>query len=189
MSLRRAHYEASGRRRGAARFAALAAACLSGWQPGPAPAQTPLETSVDELRQVIGQWHVVTEEINPDGSTARTVEGTYTFEWVVPDRVVAGRAEAPAIDRVAALLFYVSEADEKIEMVSVAADGHLWVMTGELGGNIRHTATFPTADGGIGQLRFTRYNVSADSFESMMEYTTDDGLTWTLGNRQVFTRR
>lgn len=157
---------------------------------GPAAAaDTPFEASVNELRQVIGEWDVITEEINPDGSTARTLDGTYTFEWVIPDRVVSGRAEAPAIDRVSALLFYVSEEQEHIEMVSVAADGRLWVMTGELGGDTRYTQTFTTQDGSTGRLRFTRYNVSADSFESRMEYTTDGGQTWTLGNHQVFTRR
>jgi hypothetical protein len=156
---------------------------------GPAAAETPFEASVNELRQVIGEWNVVTEEINPDGSLARAVDGTYSFEWVIPDRVVAGRAEAPAIDRVSALLFYVSETEGHIEMVSVAADGRLWIMTGELGGDTRYTQTYPTRDGATGQLRFTRYNVSADSFESKMEYTTDDGTTWMLGNHQVFTRK
>lgn len=154
-----------------------------------AAADTPFEASVNELRQVIGEWNVVTEEINPDGSIARTLDGTYTFEWLIPDRVVSGRAEAPAIDRVSALLFYVSDAQDHIEMVSVAADGRLWVMTGELGGDTRYTQTFETRDGGTGQLRFTRSNVSADSFESRMEYTTDGGETWTLGNHQVFSRK
>lgn len=76
-----------------------------------------------------------------------------------------------------------------LEMVSVAADGRLWVMTGELGGDTRYTQTFPTREGTTGQLRFIRYNVSVDSFESRMEYTADGGATWTLGNHQVFTRK
>ena len=152
-------------------------------------AETPLEASVSELRHVIGEWDVVTEEINPDGSLARSVEGTYAFDWVIPDRVVAGRAEAPAIDRVSALLFYVSETEGHIEMVSVAADGRLWIMSGELGGATRYTQPFETQDGGAGRLRFTRYNVEPDAFESRMEYSTDGGETWTLGNHQIFTRR
>ena len=169
---------------------AFVATVLSLGLGGPAGAEdTPFEASVNELRQVIGEWNVVTEEINPDGSVASTLDGSYTFEWVIPDRVVSGRAEAPAIDRVSALLFYVSEAQEHIEMVSVAADGRLWVMTGELGDDTRYTQTFDTQDGGTGRLRFTRYNVSTDSFESRMEYTTDGGQTWTLGNHQVFTRK
>lgn len=176
--------------RRAAVLQALAPIAMTLALAGPSSAaDTAFDASVDELRQVIGEWDVVTEEINPDGSIARTHDGTYTFEWVIPDRVVSGRAEAPAIDRVSALLFYVSESQEHIEMVSVAADGRLWVMTGELGGDTRYTQTFETQDGGTGQLRFTRYNVSTDSFESRMEYTSDGGATWTLGNHQLFTRK
>ncbi len=37
-------------------------------------------------------------------------------------------------------------------------------------------------------LRFTRFNVAADSFESRMEYTDDDGETWKPGNHQTFHR-
>ena len=155
----------------------------------PVAADTAFDTSVNELRQVIGEWNVVTEDINPDGSIARSVDGTYTFEWVIPDRVVTGRAEAPAIGRVSAILFYVNESKGHIEMVSVAADGELWIMTGALGGDTRYTQEFPTPEGATGQLRFTRYNVSVDSFESKMEYTTDGGETWTPGNHQVFTRK
>lgn len=73
--------------------------------------------------------------------------------------------------------------------VSVAADGELWIMTGALGGDTRYTQEFPTREGATGQLRFTRYNVSVDSFESKMEYTTDGRETWTPGNHQVFTRK
>jgi len=39
------------------------------------------------------------------------------------------------------------------------------------------------------RLRFTRYNVSQDRFESRMDYSTDGGATWTQGNHQVFVRR
>ena len=39
------------------------------------------------------------------------------------------------------------------------------------------------------RLRFTRYNVTPDRFESRMDYSTDGGATWTQGNHQVFVRR
>jgi len=158
-----------------------------------APAQTPreptpMERSVDQLRSAIGRWAVTTEFLNEDGSVARSVEGTYEFSWVVPDRVVSGRSDIPALTQTAAILFFVNEKEAVIEMVSVGADGRLWEMTGPLGGEVRTTPEFRTADGGAGQLRFTRYNVSADAFESRMEYTTDGGTTWLPGNHQRFTR-
>jgi hypothetical protein len=89
----------------------------------------------------------------------------------------------------AGILFYVSSAQRTIEMVSVGPDARLWVMTGPLGGATRTTPPFPTADGGSGQLRFTRFNVEADSFESRMEYSSDGGKIWSPGNHQVFMRR
>lgn len=156
-------------------------------QPGLAD-ENGFQAAVDELRHVVGDWEVTTEEISPDGSVARTLEGTYRFEWVVPDRVLSGRSDIPELARAAALLFYVSESRQVIEMVSVSDDGRLWVMTGEPGKGTRYSQTYETQDGGSGQLRFTRYNVDSDRFESRMEYTTDGGETWTVGNRQVFRR-
>lgn len=147
-----------------------------------------LQRSVAQLRGSIGEWNVTTEFLNPDGAVAKTVTGTYAFTWVIPDRVVSGRSEIPELQQVSAILFYVNEAKRKIEMVSVGADGNLWVMTGALGQEVRTTAEFKTAADGTGQLRFTRYNVLDDSFESKMEYTEDGGASWLPGNHQVFRR-
>lgn len=147
-----------------------------------------LQHSVEQLRSSIGRWDVTTEFLNTDGTAAKTVSGTYEFSWVIPDRVVSGKSEIPELKQVSAILFYVNEAKQFIEMVSVGADGNLWVMTGELGGEVRTTKEFKTASGGTGQLRFTRYNVLADSFESKMEYTEDGGESWLPGNHQVFRR-
>jgi hypothetical protein len=147
-----------------------------------------LQASISQLRHIAGEWATTTEDMNPDGSVAQTLEGTYRFEWVVPDRVLSGRSIIPELDRVSALLFYVNESKAVIEMVSVGADGRLWIMTGDLGDETRYTEPYPTQDGGSGRLRFTRYNVGADRFESMMEYTVDGGETWAQGNHQVFRR-
>ncbi|MGA9572654.1 MAG: hypothetical protein WBS20_01770 [Lysobacterales bacterium] len=147
-----------------------------------------LQKSVEQLRTSIGRWDVTTEFLNADGSVAKAVSGNYAFSWVIADRVVSGESEIPELKLVSAILFYVNEAKQLIEMVSVGADGKLWVMTGELGGEVRTTKEFKTASGGTGQLRFTRYNVQADSFESKMEYTEDGGESWLPGNHQVFQR-
>ena len=55
-----------------------------------ATTETPLQRSIEQLSSSVGHWDVVTEFLNEDGSTAKTVAGTYAFSWVVPDRVVAG---------------------------------------------------------------------------------------------------
>ena len=117
------------------------------------------------------------------------MDGTYEFEWVVPDKVVRGKSEIPDLGSSAGILFYVSEKKKIIEMVSVGADGQLWTMTGPLGEETRTTQEFKSQDGKDSQLRFTRYNVAQDTFESRMEYTEDGGKTWKPGNHQMFRRQ
>lgn len=147
-----------------------------------------LTHSVGELRHVVGRWAVTTQFLNPDGTPARTVRGTYQFEWVVPDRVVRGLSEIPELKQSAGILFYVNETAATIEMVSVGGDGQLWIMTGPLGGDRRQTPAVPMPDGGTLQLRFTRSSVTPTRFESRMERSTDGGKTWLPGNHQVFVR-
>jgi len=156
--------------------------------PGGAAADEALEASVGQLRHVIGTWNVTTEFLDADGNVRRSVDGTYRFWWVVEDRVVSGESDLPEMGGKTALLFYVDESDGEIEMVSVNRSGRLWIMNGPLGSETRYTEPFETTDGGRAQLRFTRYNVSADRFESRMEMTTDGGETWVPGNHQVFVR-
>lgn len=150
---------------------------------------TPLDASVAQLRHVVGDWSVTTEFLNEDGTVSKSTEGSYRFEWVIPDRLLSGVSEIPEMDMRSAILFYVNESKGVIEMVSVGKDGRLWVMTGPLGEETRYTRKFATQSGGEAQLRFTRYNVAEDRFESRMEYSEDDGATWKPGNHQVFRRR
>jgi len=147
-----------------------------------------LEHSVSELRQAIGEWDVVTEFLREDGSVARSVDGHYSFSWIVEDRVATGRNSMPELGTSSGILFYVNESSRTIEMVAVGPDGRLWIMTGPLGGDTRYSQTYDDSSGSTGQLRFTRYNVADDRFESRMEYTDDGGETWKPGNHQVFRR-
>ncbi len=171
------------------RVVLLVAAVLA--VPGLARAQSAgerLAHSIEELRHVVGRWAVTTQFLNPDGSPARTVRGAYQFDWVVPDRVVRGRSDIPELKQSAGILFYVNETAATIEMVSVGADGQLWIMTGPLGGDRRETAPVRSPDGGTLQLRFTRSHVTPTRFESRMERSSDGGKTWIPGNHQVFAR-
>ncbi|MGE3453173.1 MAG: hypothetical protein AB7I06_17390 [Burkholderiales bacterium] len=166
--------------------ALLAVALPSPGQKPPAPAA--LKHSVEQLRASIGRWSVTTDFLRPDGSVAKSVKGSYEFSWVVPDRVAAGRSDNPEIGQSSAILFYVNENAGRIEMASVGGDGRLWIMTGPLGGEVRESQPYATAGGGTGRLRFTRSAVTANAFESRMEYTEDGGKTWVPGNRQRFRR-
>jgi hypothetical protein len=133
--------------------------------------------AVAELRQVIGKWAVRTELLKPDGSVARSVNGYYDFEWVVPDRVVRGMARQPHLGGNSGILFYRRPESREIEMVSVGKDGILWRMSGKDGENVRTTTDMPMADGSRMRLRFTRSNVHQDRFESRMDYSIDAGAT------------
>jgi hypothetical protein len=149
----------------------------------------PLPRGVEQLRHVHGEWNVTTEFLNPDGTVARSVEGTYTFRWVVPDRVISGESRIPSLNQASGILFYVSEARGVTEMTTVGTDGRLWVMTGPIDGEVRTTPPTRMDDGTTMELRFTRYNVAANTFESKMEYSTDGGRTWRPGNHQLFRRK
>lgn len=147
-----------------------------------------LSRAVAELRHAHGNWSVTTEFLKGDGSVARATKGTYRFSWVIPDRVLTGQSDIPELKQSSGILFYVNEKKLTIEMCSVGADGHLWVMSGAAKDEIRTTQPFRSEDGKEMRLRFTRYNVKPNGFESRMEYTNDDGKTWLPGNHQIFTR-
>ena len=156
--------------------------------PAVADGDSALEYSVAEIRQAIGEWDVVTEFLREDGSVARSIDGHYSFSWIVEDKLAAGRNSMPELGTSSGILFYVNESARTIEMVSVGPDGRLWVMTGPLGGDTRYSQVYDDSNGNSGQLRFTRYNVTEDGFESSMEYTDDGGASWKPGNHQVFRR-
>ncbi|QUL38203.1 hypothetical protein [Erythrobacter sp. JK5] len=145
--------------------------------------------SVEQLRHVIGEWEVVTTFYRDDGSEAGDFSGTYSFAWVVEDKVVQGISTIPEFAMASGILFYLRPSTQEIEMVSVGPDGQLWTMTGPMDSETRETPMVEQADGSTIKLRFTRFNVTPDRFESRMERSSDGGETWVLGNRQVFVRK
>ena len=147
-----------------------------------------LSTAIAQLRQAVGLWDVTTTQFREDGAIADVAAGTYRFDWIVPDRVLAGRSDIPEMKQASGILFYVNERRSTIEMASVGADGNLWVMSGPAGGETRTTAPTTLADGRTMQLRFTRSNVTANRFESRMEVSLDGGESWKPGNHQLFVR-
>ena len=122
------------------------------------------DTAVQQLRSAVGLWDVETTQFAEDGAVARVACGTYRFDWVVPDRVLAGRSNVPDWKETSGILFYVNERRSTIEMASVDADGELQVM------------------------RVTRFNVGPDRLEARMEVSTDGGNSWKPGHHQVFRR-
>ena len=154
-------------------------------QPGTAETSNP---AVDQLRHVIGDWDVATTFFKLDGSEAGTYAGSYTFSWVMEDKIVQGISTIPQFALASGMLLYLRDSTGEIEMVSVGPDGQLWVMTGKQDSETRETPVVEMPDGSTLKLRFTRYNVTEDKFESRMERSFDGGQTWSAGNHQVFKR-
>ncbi len=147
-----------------------------------------LAAAVAQLRQAVGFWDVTTTQYGEDGKVAGVAAGTYRFDWVVPDRVLAGRSDIPGMKQASGILFYVNERRSTVEMASVGADGQLWITTGPAGGETRTTPPTPLADGRSMQLRFTRLKVTRNRFESRMDVSLDGGQSWKPGNHQLFVR-
>jgi hypothetical protein len=147
-----------------------------------------LAEGIDQLRHTVGTWNVTTTQYRDDGSVARTLKGTYQFDWVVPDRVVSGRSSIPSLGELAGVLFYVNERRATLEMAQVDANGQLAVLSGAAGKELRTTAPVANADGTKVQLRLTRFNVGPDRFESRLDFSTDGGMNWRPGSHQRFVR-
>lgn len=158
-------------------------------QDAQAEADEAVSPALAQLRHVVGTWDVVTTFIRPDGTEAGSFDGTYAFSWVMEDKIVQGVSTIPQFKMASGILFYLIPGSEEIEMVSVGPDGQLWTMTGPQDSETRETPLVTMPDGSTLKLRFTRFNVSPDRFESRMERSTDGGETWSLGNRQVFVRQ
>lgn len=169
---------------------ALAAAAIQpAWAQSDDASREDAALAVDQLRHVIGEWDVVTTFYGDDGTTAGTFDGIYRFDWVMEDKIVQGVSEIPKLNLSSGILFYLRPTSREIEMVSVGADGKPWTMTGPVNSETRETPVVTNPDGSTIKLRFTRFNVTPNRFESRMERSTDGGETWVLGNTQVFVRK
>ncbi len=146
------------------RFAALLSFLVLPFAEASETAPLGFDSAVQQLRSAVGLWDVETTQYADDGAVARVACGTYRFDWVVPDRVLAGRSDIPDWKQASGILFYVNERRSAIEMASVGTDGELKVM------------------------RVTRFNVSPDRLEARMEVSTDGGNSWKPGHHQVFRR-
>lgn len=151
-------------------------------------APSALASAVQQLRQAAGRWNVTTTRYADSGAVAAVATGTWSFDWVVPDRVLSGRAVIPDWNQSAGMLFYLNERLITLEMAQVGADGQLLVMSGPAGAETRTTTTIALPDGRRMLQRHTRYGITADRFESRMETSYDGGASWKPGYHQLFVR-
>ncbi len=148
----------------------------------------PVAPAIEQLRHIVGHWEVETDFFGSDSEILGTYSGTYVFRWVVKDKIVSGHSQLPQLQQKNALLFFHRPETRELEMISVGLDGRPWRMIGPDDSEIRTTPNTTMPDGKQLILRFTRHSVKKDSFQSIMESSTDGGKTWQLGNRQRFRR-
>lgn len=139
------------------------------------------------LEQVLGRWRVEAEFLAPDGSVARRVEWENRAEWVLDGRVVLLTHDAPALDVLSKAFVFYSAEDEEFYVVDVNRKGELWILSGGLDAFVLTSRPKRTDDGEM-IVRFTHDPGDDDSMLVRMEYSLDDGATWTLGQRQRLTR-
>lgn len=147
-----------------------------------------LSTAVQQLRQAAGRWNVTTTRYAENGAVAGVATGTWSFDWVVPDRVLSGKAVIPDWGQSEGMLFYLNERRFTLEMAQVGADGQLVVMSGPAGTETRSTPLVALPDGRKMVQRHTRYRVTADRFESRVETSYDGGQSWKPGYHRLFVR-
>ena len=120
-----------------------------------------LSSAVQKLRQAAGRWHVTTTRYAENGAVAAVASGTWSFDWVVPDRVLSGKAVIPDWNQSEGMLFYLNERLVTLEMAQVGADGQLIVMSGPAGAESRSTPVVALPDGRKMVKRHTRFRVTA----------------------------
>jgi hypothetical protein len=147
-----------------------------------------LATAVQQLRQAAGRWNVTTTRYADNGAVAAVATGTWSFDWVVPDRVLTGRSAIPDWNQSAGMLFYLNERMFTLEMAQVGADGQLIVLSGPAGAATRRSEPVALPDGRRVLQRHTRYGVTADRFEAKLETSYDGGASWKPAYHQLFVR-
>lgn len=147
-----------------------------------------IDAAVEQLRQAAGRWNVTTTRYADDGSVAAVASGTWNFDWVVPDRVLSGRAAIPDWSQSAGMLFYLNERQFTLEMAQVDSDGQLVVLSGPASTASRTSTPVALPDGRRLVRRHTHYGVTRDQFEAKLETSYDGGRSWKLGYHHLFVR-
>jgi hypothetical protein len=146
------------------------------------------EAATELLRSSVGKWETTAEFFNPNGTVAGAFAGTTELAWLTPGKVISGKSEYPQLKLVTGLMVYINEAKGQVEMASVGGDGNLLVVSGPLGSAELRSEPVRFSDTVVGRLKFTRLNVTANSFDTRTEISDDGGKTWKMMNRQKFKR-
>jgi len=142
------------------------------------------------LDSLVGKWTSKWDYLDKEGKVVgsatggevgRYIEGDWLVEWTT--EVVQQNGDRS----VSKAWWFYNRQDKKIYLTSVGQDGDLWVLSGD---PVEFTITsWPKkrADGSTIIIRFSHSEGEKHTLRAVMEYSLDDGKTWTRGFRQTMT--
>lgn len=142
------------------------------------------------LDSLVGKWTSKWEYVNEKGEVAgvatgnevgRYIQGDWLVEWTT-EVVEEGSAK-----RTSKAWWFYNRQDKKIYLTSVGQDGDLWILTGDPVEFIMTSWPKKRADGSTMILRFLHDEGEKGVLHAVMQYSLDDGKTWTRGFRQTLT--
>jgi len=146
------------------------------------------EVAHERMRYLNGRWKVRTEFLDPNGKVIQTTNYLSEAHWLIQDRVVLLTHDAPEQGVLSKAMVFWSTDDKKFELVDVNQKGELWFLSGDLDEEVFTSAPKKMPNGRDIILKFTHFNIQPETFEVYMEYSYDDGATWTRGQHQHASR-
>ena len=141
------------------------------------------------LEYHLGDWETKTVILDPDGNELQTFEGMESCKYTIDGVVLELTTKVPDLDHISKAMLFYNATDKKILLLSVDQTGDYWFFSGDPGGGVLTSQPRKQEDGRELMLRFTRSNMADDSFETLLEYSTDNGGTWVQNYRQYSTRK
>ena len=163
----------------------LSAVAARAQQGGELPAE-----AKQRLDSLVGKWTSKWEYLNKEGEVVGSATGGEVGRYAQGDWLVEWTTEV--IDqsgqkRISKAWWFYNRQDKKIYLTSVGQDGDLWVLSGD---PVEFTITsWPKqrADGSTIIIRFKHGEAEEGILTAVMEFSLDEGKTWTRGFRQTMT--
>ncbi len=148
------------------------------------------EAAQERLASLVGKWSSRWERLDAQGNVrsvatgtevGRYAQGKWLVEWTT--EVVEENGDR----RLSKAWWFYSKKQNKIYLTSVSEEGDLWILSGDPVDFVITSWPRKTADGGEMIIRFLHDKSADGTVHAVMEWSTDNGTTWTRGFRQTMT--
>lgn len=151
------------------------------------PKKAPAEA--EKLEFLIGTWNNVAEFYDREGKVRGTFNSLRDLGVNLTTKPIMNGLflESGAGSDVARSWYFYNDVEKKYYWVAIDFRQNFDVLAGDfIDGKLVLTEVAPKkfARGGTIMWRRTYYNIRKDSHEILLEYSRDEGKTWTLSNRQ-----